>query len=274
MTLRPVLSALGLLGLLASSASAQGSAGPSFSLVLRGVTFSACVQFLVDPVEASKDLEDGYQIVPARSFPGLSPVLQREIEGDSVHGGWVPAQVCIYEAPSVSAGGGVLQAEGKMGNRQLVGYWGLGARRVGGNAAEGQWYAAALYTNDWHLERQAKTVYIPMTIVKRSMSPVPESTRHRYEVKLGKTTLTWDGEIGGRDSAQASTSIDASLVFTGLRDIQWHAVASSRPDWTRNLPGLFRVEGKDDLAKALKASPIRMFGPMFWGGDARLDFAR
>jgi hypothetical protein len=145
---------------------------------------------------------------------------------------------------------------------------------VGAAADQGQWFAVERLTNDWHLERQAKASFIPMTIIKRTLAPVPESTRHRYELKIGKTTLTWDGDLAGRDSTPTTEAPEAGLMFTGLRSIRWNATAASRPDWTRHLPGLFRVEGKDDLADALQASPIRMFGPMYWGGDARLDFFR
>jgi hypothetical protein len=38
--------------------------------------------------------------------------------------------------------------------------------------------------------------------------------------------------------------------------------------------GALRVEGKDDLAKALQASPIRMLGPAFWGGSGEVTFQR
>ena len=49
---------------------------------------------------------------------------------------------------------------------------------------------------------------------------------------------------------------------------------SGQPAWTRNPAGVLRVTGKDDLAKAMQASPIRHFGPLYWGGDARVDFSR
>jgi hypothetical protein len=38
--------------------------------------------------------------------------------------------------------------------------------------------------------------------------------------------------------------------------------------------GSLKVEGKDDLAKLLKASPIRFVGPVYQGGTGSLHFGR
>ncbi|HEX5005444.1 MAG TPA: hypothetical protein VFV65_09010 [Gemmatimonadales bacterium] len=274
MTLRSLVPVLGLLGAVATGASAQTPSSPGFSLVLRGVDFSACVEFLMDPAAAAKQVGDGYQAIPAGAFGALSPILQREIQGDTVHSRWVPAQLCVMEAPTISAGGTVLTPERKMGNREVIGYWAIAARRAGSGGPATTWYAVHRWTNDWHVERLAKPAYIPIKVFKRALTKVPESTRHRYEIKIGKTVLSWDGELTGRDSTATTATPGADLIFTGMRDIEWNAATTTRPDWTRTLPGLFRVEGKDDLAKALKGSPIRMFGPMYWGGDARMDFTR
>lgn len=274
MTLKRVLPALGLLGALASSASAQSPTGLGFSWILRGVEFSACVDFLMDPVLASKQLAQGYRVVAAGSFDALAPVLRQEVTRDSVLLGWVPAQICFIESPTITAGDAVLSPDKKMGTREVVGYWAIAATRLGATAGLDQWYAATLWTNDWHVKKRTEAVFIPVSVIKHSLTPVPESTHHRFSVKVGKTVLSWDGELVGRDSTESTESRQANLALVGQRDIHWAATVSSRPEWTRNVPGVFRVEGKDDLAKALKASPIRMFGPMFWGGDARVEFSR
>jgi hypothetical protein len=46
------------------------------------------------------------------------------------------------------------------------------------------------------------------------------------------------------------------------------------PTWSRALVGSLRVEGKGDLAKLLKASPIRFVGPLYRGGGGELRFTR
>lgn len=271
MTLRRLLPSLGFLGVLATPAPAQA---PGYSWAFTGVEFSACVEFLVEPALAGKQVDPGYQIIPAAGFSSLSPVLRREIEGDTVHATWVPSRVCVIEAPQVTTGDNLLTPEGKMGGQEVVGYWAIAARRTDGSPRSDQWFAAQLWTNDWRLRKQTESEFIPVGMLKRSRLPIAESDRHRYEIKIGKTVLSWDGKLEGRDSTAASDPGQSSLIFQGTRSIRWTATVSSQPLWTRTLPGVFRVEGKDDLAVALRASPIRMFGPMYWGGAARVDFTR
>jgi hypothetical protein len=274
MTLKRRWPVFALLGALATSASAQAPTGPGYSWVLKGVTFSACVEFLMEPAAAGKQLRDDYHPIPAASFTPLSPVLRQEIAGDAVHAGWIPAQVCFVEAPTLTAGDRVFTPDRKLGPSEVVGYWAIGASRSVGTPQFDQWYLAELWVNDWHVEKPTEAVYIPVTVFKRTFAPVPESTRHRYGVQIGKTALFWEGDFIGRDSTTAPGSTDVRQIFTGLRGIQWRSTLSTSPQWTRTLPGIFRVEGKDDLATALQDSPIRIFGPMFWGGDARFEFVR
>ncbi len=276
MTLRTSLAALGLLGVLAAPAVAQRPGVPlpaGLLWVLRGVEFSACVDFLMDPATAAAQLEEGYRIVPAGGFAPLSSVLQRELAGDTARAGWVPARVCFIESQSISVGDRAF-APDKPGEREVVGYWGIAATRTEGAPRQDQWFVASLWTNDWHVEKVTEASYIPMAVFKRSFEPVPESPQHRYQIRIGKTVLSWDGQLVGRDSTPATEPSQGQLVFPGQRGIRWSATVSAQPQWTRFLPGVFRVQGKDDLAKALQASPIRMFGPMYWGGDARVEFSR
>lgn len=272
MTLRVSLASLGLLGALASPAASQENG--SYSLVLPGVEFSACVQFLMDPEAASDAVGRDFIPVPAVNFTPLSPVLQREVQGDAVHSAWIPAQVCVVEAPTLSAGGRVIVPEKKMGPRQVLGFWLVAATRAEGVQRRDQWAQVALWTNDWHVQRATEAAYVPMSTFDPTLEPVPESNRHSYEIKIGKTYLHWDGELVGRDSTEAPGSSELLLTFDGKRGIEWEGRYRLQTRWSRFLPGAFRVEGKDDLAKALKGSPIRMFGPMHWGGEARVDYVR
>ena len=273
MTLRSLLGSLGLLGVLATSAHAQAPAGPGYLWSFTGVEFSACVDFLVEPTLAGKQLDPGYQVIPAASFAPSPPALRREVEGDTIHAAWVPSQVCVIEAPQVTTGDNLLTPEGNMGGQEVVGFWAIAARRTDGSPRSDQWFVARLWTNDWRLRKQTEAEFIPVELFKRSRLPIPESSRHRYEVKIGKTVLSWDGELAGRDSTAADPG-QSSLIFQGTRSIKWTATVASQPAWTRALAGVFRVEGKDDLAVALRASPIRQFGPMYWGGAARVEFTR
>ncbi len=274
MTLKSCLPALGLLGALATSASAQSGSDPSYLWVFPGVEFSACVEFLMAPDMAAGHLTEGFRAIPASSVDTLSPVLHREVEGNPELGSWVPAQLCFIESPSIISGEARYTAEGKMGTRELIGYWAIAGTREAGTPTSDQWFVVRYWTNDWRVRKQTEAAFIPMLTFKRSLVTIPGSTTQNYTVTIGKTVLTWKGQMAGRDSSVYAEARSTSQIFDGKRAIHWTATASSSPQWLRHLPGVFNVQGKDDLAQALKASPIRMFGPMYWGGDARVEFTR
>jgi hypothetical protein len=269
-----VLASLGLLGVLAVPAVGQ-EAGPGTSggLVwsLHGVEFTACVEFLIEPAQAAGLLRDGYRTVPAAAFTPLSSVLAREVAGDPTLGAWVASRLCFAESRSISVADRSYSLEDE---REAVGFWGVAATRSAGTPRLDQWYVVQLWVNDWHVEKLTEASYIAIASFKRALDPVPESSNHRYQIKIGKTLLSWTGQMVGRDSTPATPTPPASLIFEGQRRIPWNATLSADPQWARFLPGVLNVQGKDDLAQALKASPIRVFGPMYWGGDARVAFFR
>lgn len=274
--LRALGAATGLLGLLATPATAQRPGQPivaALQWTLRGVEFAACVDFLMEPEAAAEQLAPGYQAVPAAAFTRLNPVLGKEDATDSVYRRWIPSRVCTVEAKFMAVGDRLAEPDEKMG-REVVGYWGIAATRTDSAPQYDRWFAARLWANDWHVERYTEAAYIPLDLFKRSLDSVPETTQHHYEVKIGKTILSWNGQLVGRDSTPADSIPPTVLIFPGQRGTRWVAEVSAPLAWQRYLPGVFRVEGKDDLAKALQASPIRLFGPMVWGGDSRVAFHR
>jgi len=273
-TPRRILPALGLLGVLATSAPAQDPGGNGYVWAFRDVSFSACVDFLMDRTAAERQLTPGFQVIPAGSFTPLSPALSREVQGDSAKRAMIPAQLCVLEAPTMTSGDAIYSPTKKMGMEEAVAYWGIAATRAGGAPAFDRWFVANYWSNDWRVQKQTQAAFIPVKAFKRQLTPVPETSRQSWSVTIGKTVLTWTGELAGRDSTAHTETGSTSQMFDGKRTINWSATVHTSPRWTRTLPGVFHVEGKDDLAKALKASPIRMFGPMRWGGEARIEFSR
>jgi hypothetical protein len=228
----------------------------------------------MDRAAAEKQLTAGFQVIPAASFTPLSPALSREVEGDSAKRAMIPAQVCLIEAPTMTSGDALYSPTKKMGMVEAVGYWGIAATRTGGTPAFDHWFVAKYWTNDWRVQKQTQSAFIPVDVFKRQLVAVPETRHQTWSVAFGKTVLSWTGELVGRDSTAAAEAVSTAQIFEGRRTIDWNATVHASPRWTRTLPGVFHVEGKNDLAKALKASPIRMFGPMQWGGEARIEFSR
>jgi hypothetical protein len=101
----------------------------------------------------------------------------------------------------------------------------------------------------------------------------PDTTTDIYNLKIGKTQLTWTGRAAG-DSARVERPITERWSVLGLRHGDRPAELALTPVWRRQVVGSLRVEGKGDLAKALKASPIRFVGPLYRGGGGVLRFLR
>jgi hypothetical protein len=273
-TPRRLAALLALLGIVAAPASAQGRPGgaAAFSWVVKDLRLAACMDFLIEPSFAEKQVPEEYHLIPAGRFSALSPVLARELTGDSVHTAWIPASVCVLEGASVTAGDQFV-ASNKPGESVMVAYWGIAATRATGEPRFDQLYVAEFWTSDWHIQKPSQDALVHVSTLKRSQVKLPESVNDRYELKIGKTVLTWDGQLK-RDSTATTGPLAAALLYDGQRGVRFTATVTGQPTWTRNPAGVFRVSGKDDLAKALQASPVRHFGPLFWGGDARVDFLR
>jgi hypothetical protein len=94
-----------------------------------------------------------------------------------------------------------------------------------------------------------------------------------YRQTIGKTQLVWSGRTAG-DSTRFGRPIVETWRLSGVRGVTWSVQLSLSPAWARGLVGSLRVEGKGDLAKALKASPIRFVGPFYRGGGGELRFTR
>jgi hypothetical protein len=263
---------LGLLALVAVPAAAQAPSAPVFSMAVKDVTLAVCVDFLMAPAIAAEKLPEGYRVIPASHYSRLSPYLTRIIGSDSAQRAMIPASYCVIEGASVTAGDQFI-TDGGAANPVLLAYWGIAAARNDGDNHFDELFAVQFWTSDWHIQKPAQSNFIQISTLKRSLVRLPESENDRYEVKMGKTVLSWDGQLK-RDSVATTAPLEASLLYIGQRSIRFTAAVSGQPAWSRSPAGVFRVVGKDDLAKAMQASPIRQFGPIYWGGDARVDFSR
>jgi hypothetical protein len=113
-----------------------------------------------------------------------------------------------------------------------------------------------------------------MDEVRAEVVAAADTVPDAYNVKIGKTLLVWNGRPA-RDSTRVTQPIVESWSMVGLRSLGiWQTELELLPQWTQALVGSLRVEGKGDLAKALKASPIRFVGPLYRGGGAKLRFRR
>ena len=138
-----------------------------------------------------------------------------------------------------------------------------------------------LFTNAGRLERAGKVSGIDLQKIRSEVRSIPSDEEDpsapaigvRYQVRLDKTLLIWEGR-----------RVDDSTRAGGPVTAQWRAETERRgpvtarlvltPEWTQAMAGSLRVEGKGDFADAVKASPIRFVGPALLGGGGELAFRR
>jgi hypothetical protein len=248
---------------------------------LDNVLAAYCVQFLVAPKLAAKILPDRF--VPARAdkVPDLHPVLRAAIaQPTDSFAAWTPSQLCTVQYDAATVGGHRF-TNGK-GRSQVVAVWSLWGTAApaseggAGAGAEGPPILAAvrLSTTDWHLTLFVKQDFIELDDMDAAVSKDPENPgEDLYSMKLGRTTVDWTGHLTG-DTLHAGSDLDRSWWAEGSRNIIWTVRSSFQPTGGRLMVGSLRVSGKDNLAKALKESPVRWVGPMYWGGGGRLQFIR
>lgn len=150
--------------------------------------------------------------------------------------------------------------------------WSLATVTVGTKAPRD--FVVELYGGRGGLGRAAEGPGVPIEEVRAEVAAGADTIPDAYSVKIGKTLLVWIGRPA-RDSTRVTQPVLESWSMVGLRSLGiWQTELELAAQWSQPLVGSFRVEGKGDLAKALKASPIRFVGPLYRGGGARLRFRR
>lgn len=260
----------------ASAVRAQAAPGPDGPTArqtwrLEHLQAGYCIDFLVPPKLADKALPSGLVPVRADRVPTLNPVLKDVIATGDSFATWAPSEVCTYFYDATSIGTRWVADRKHPQVFTVWSIWGAPAEAGKGGPVRA---AVSLRAADWHAAELGKQVFLDLQDVDASAGKVPESTTDdRYSIKIGKTVMTWDGHLTG-DTLQAGQQFDRTWWAEGRSNTTWTVRAEFHPAGSRLMVGSLRVSGKDDLAKALKASPIRWVGPMYWGGDGQIEFIR
>lgn len=234
-----------------------------------------CVYFLVDSATAEKKLPNGYRARPARDFPGLSPAVSRLIQDEPNYGAWIPAQFCSSHFDRARVDDQqVGDSAATLLDSQVLSTWLIGASPVADNGAtRASYFIELIRSSNWRLLRQAELWALRSDRLEATVGKVPESTEDLYQVRIGRTVITWEGHLAG-DTAWAAPAVEENWYTDSARNSRITGVVSFAPDSAQSIAGTLRIVGKDDLAKSLRASPIRMVGPMMWGGHGKIDFTK
>ncbi len=270
------LSAAALIAV-AGTLSAQSAEPNDTTWRLGGLRTAFCVQFLMDPAsDALKDLPPGYHPVSASDAPDLHVSLRGVVEGQREFAAWSPARLCFAAADTVQTSEFTL-ADRKRRRVQMFGSWTVLAAESGGPAGD---VALKVFASSdrligsarkaGHLVREARVAV--GLVPTEDENGVPSSDK-RFQVKVGKTLITWDGPLAlGSAPVREPWRLKWAATGDRRRLVSGEVVLSPRS--SRPMVGALKVEGKDAFAKALRASPTRFAGPAYQGGEGSIVFRK
>lgn len=246
---------------------AESRAGPVWAI--EGLRAGQCVRFLMEPRQAAKGLRPGARPLRADQDQNLHPASKSVVDGQPEFGSWAPASLCLYYAEAIRLGGRRFASKDPR-KSQMLGLWTVAAVEQNGTRRD---VVLDLFGTGAELVRSAEVAKIKAREARSGVSKAAGSDNDLYEIRLGKTRLVWNGRAAG-DSTRLPDALERSLLTRGASGTTWRLDLILRPTWTRPLVGVLSVEGKDDLAKALKGSPTRFVGPLYYGGGGELRFFR
>jgi hypothetical protein len=265
------------LALAAVPVKAQDNEPTTTTWELEGLRSAFCVQLLLDPAsELLHDLPAGWRAVPASAAANLHLSLRSVIQGQTDYAAWSPSQLCFTTVDTIRAKD--FSLADKSGRRpQLFGYWTVLASGPSGTPQD---VALSLFANSDRLIHSARVAQQELHEARLTVGKVPAedengvpSSEDRFQVKLSGAVVTWDGHLAG-DSASVAQPVTNTWAVSGMRGGVVTGSLTLSPARSQPMAGSLKVDGKNDLAKALRASPTRFAGPSFGGGTGKVTFAR
>lgn len=245
-----------------TSAAAQGAEPWRFN----GLRDGYCVEFLVDSAKIRGFLPDGALPMRADRMQGLHPAIARTVKEQPEYGSWTPASACFYLFDEIVVAGRPMPATKASG--ELIGFVSYSARLLEDRGKGGD-VLDALVASNWKGMRSADEQGLRLERSRVTLEAIPNSANRRITVKVGGTTLRWEGHDAS-DSAAAGTPVERRWMVRGA-DRRYRLVTMRvAPVSSRSMIGSLIVQGDDNLSKALRSSPIRFVGPNYRGGSGEL----
>jgi hypothetical protein len=228
------------------------------------------VRFLIEPKRAAGELKQGFQLVRADQDETLHSALRQVIQNQPEFASWAPSSLCFYYSDAVQIGRQRV-AEKNPRIAQMIGIWSLATVEQGTGGRRD--IVLDMYASRDRLRNAASATLVPLREAEVGFTPPNDSSGTEYRQKIGRVQLVWNGRTTGESTRVDSPIVEAGQL-PGLRGVTWGVQLALSPTSARSLVGSLRVEGKGDLADALKDSPIRFVGPFYHGGGGQIRFTR
>ena len=223
-----------------------------------------CVHFLIDPSMTASLPFGGAALATAGRAPSIHPALKSALADSAAYASWIPSSLCLYQFGQLTTPSGTVTDRSEP---QGFLVWSAPAAEAGRPAP------AAMWVTNGRLARQASQPQVEIGRFELERAPVPETTKEQLTVKVGKTSITWQGRLGS-DSSAVIAPVEAAWRMAGTQGSEWTARARFGARAERAMIGALGVEGKGELARILGASPIRFAGPIQVGGEGEVAFSR
>jgi hypothetical protein len=228
-----------------------------------------CVWYLADPALAPGLVPAGTPLRPASATAALPDVLLRIVQDEPRFTEWIPAFLCVGRFAAVAADG---TPAGTMGDEQplLLTLSGLAAASPYGQDAG--WQLATIGLRAGSLDRVADRAWIANREPSMRVRNGLQGEDDEWELSLDGTKLIWSGHSTG--PVRVGTTRSMSFGYAGNRNTTWLVALRMAPAEEQSQVGALRIEGKNPLAQALKASPIRAVSGLSRGGELTMTFRR
>ena len=235
---------------------------------LEGNRGSYCIWYLADPDLARSLVPSSIALAPAGTGAGLPPLLARTVQDEPRFAQWIPGAICIAAYDRVTSGGRTL-AQGKAGRPVIVGTNSLAASEARGFPTATS-YLIDFMTDQRSLSRAADAAGFGMDGITVLTKQQVGADDPRVSITVAGVQITWSGHAIGDSGVGKTRSM--SFGYGSGRAPSWLIDLESAPASTRLMAGSLEVDGRNTLARALKASPVRGIGPEDSGGTVTLTF--
>jgi hypothetical protein len=235
---------------------------------LEGNRGSYCIWYLADPDLARAMVPSSTVLAPARTGAGLPPLLARTVQDEPRFAKWIPGAICVAAYDRVTSGGRTL-ARGKADRPVIIGTNSLAASEARGFPTASN-YLINFMTDQRSLARAADAAGVGMDGITVLTKHQVGADDPRVSIAVAGVQITWSGHAIGDSGVGKTRSV--SFGYGSGRAAGWLITLQSAPTSTRLMAGTLEVDGRNTLAKALKASPVRGIGPEESGGTVTLTF--
>ena len=261
----------GLVALLAGGASAlsaQAQVPHDATWALEGSQGGYCIWYLADPAIARKMVPSSAVLTPAGNGDGLPLLLASTIREEPRFSQWIPGSICFGFYQRISAGDHTL-AEGKADRPVIIATSTLAAQNAHGVEGATE-YLLDLMTNDRNLSSAADRIGVDMEGLEYLARIRVEGGDPAVTITAAGTVISWSGHPLADSSVGTTRSV--SFGYGGPRSANWLVRLESAPATSRLIVGDLSVSGRNNLSKALLASPARAMGPEEAGGTTTITF--